>query len=313
MAKVQTNVDLLPYNTFRVPAKAKYFLELNDISDLQDLPKEKRLILGEGANVLFTKDFDGLVIKNNLCGKTQIGEDTFEIASGENWIDLVNWSVENSWSGLEKLAFIPGTVGGAAVGNIGAYGQTFENVFVSAKANGEVFQKKDCEFFYRGSAFKNGRKDYFVESVKIQLSRDLNSKKVAEETTAIRQSKLPDWKTLGTAGSFFKNPFVSQEKLDSLKRDFPNLPNFFTPRSPEQSRRGEVGPDSFKIPAGWLLEKCGWKGKRIGNVGTYEKHALVVVNYGGATGQEILDFTRQMQSDVREAYNIDLEPEVNII
>ncbi len=293
MAKAQSDVNLLPYNTFKVSVKAKYFLEVNSP---EDIPNEKALILGDGANILFTKDYDGLVIKNNLFRKKETEEGVFEVASGESWIDFVNFAVEDGWSGLEKLSLIPGTIGGALVGNIGAYGQTFEDIFVSAKSGKEIFSKDQCQFGYRESAFKHELKNHLVESVTVKLSKSPDSKRIAAETIALRKSKLPDWTKLGTAGSFFKNPFVSQEKLVELQKEIPDLPNF-----------------SKKIPAGFLLEKLGWKGKRIGNVGTYEKHALIVINYGGATGQEILDFTLHMQADVKKNFGIDLEPEVNII
>mgnify|MGYP001604120376 FL=1 len=293
VAKAQSDVNLFPYNTFKVSVKAKYFLEVNSP---KDIPNENSLILGNGANILFTKDYDGLVIKNNLLGKKEIEKGVFEIASGESWIDFVNFAVDNGWAGLEKLSLIPGTIGGALVGNIGAYGQTFEDIFVSAKSGKEIFSKDQCKFGYRESAFKHELKNRFVESVTIKLSKNPDSKRIAQETAALRKSKLPDWTKIGTAGSFFKNPFVSQEKLADLLEEIPDLPHF-----------------SNKIPAGFLLERLGWKGKRIGNVATYDKHALIVINCGGATGQEILDFTKQMQADVKRAYDIDLEPEVNII
>lgn len=293
MAKIQTNIDLSPFNTFKVSARAKAFVEINDV---KDIPKEQGLVLGKGANILFTKDYEGLVIKNNLLGKKEIGEGIFEVASGESWIDFVNFSVDSGWSGIEKLALIPGTIGGALVGNIGAYGQTFENIFVSAKSGKEIFSKEQCQFGYRESVFKHELKNCFIESVTIKLCRNPNSKKIAEETIALRKEKLPDWTKFGTAGSFFKNPFVSQEKLVDLLKYKPDLHHF-----------------SNKIPAGYLLEKLGWKGKRIGNVGTYEKHALIIINYGEASGQEILEFSQDMQADVKSAYGIELEPEVNII
>ncbi|MCL4397597.1 UDP-N-acetylmuramate dehydrogenase [Patescibacteria group bacterium] len=301
MAKVQSDVDLLPYNTFKVCVKAKYFMEISSPQDLKDLPKEKTLILGGGSNILLTKDFDGLVVKNNLLGKTVNG-DTIEVATGEKWLEFVQWAVDNGWSGLEHLAYIPGTVGGGLVGNMGAYGQQIADIFVCAKAGKEIFTKEQCRFGYRESAFKDILKDYFLESVTLKLSRDPNAKKIAEETTTLRKTKLPDWITLGSAGSFFKNPFIDPEKLKNLQKLLPDVPNF-----PVQ------GDHQIKVPAAYLLESLGWKGKRIGNVGTYEKHALIVVNYGGATGKEIFEFAQKMQQDVKEHYGIVLEPEVNVV
>lgn len=299
---VQKNVNLLPYNTFGVSVKAREFCEISSTEDIKYLPSGKKLVLGGGANILLTSDFDGLVIKNNLKGKKEISEGVFEIGSGEDWIELVNWAVAAGWGGIEHMAYIPGTVGGAIVGNIGAYGQTFEDVLVSVKASGQIFSKNECEFGYRESAFKHKLKDLFVESVTIKLSKNPGAFKIAEETTSIRKAKLPDWKVLPTAGSFFKNPFISKDKLEDLQKEFPDIPNF--------PNKSDV---LIKIPAGFLLEKLGWKGKRIGNVGTYEKHALIVINFGGATGVEILEFTQKMQSDVEKNFGITLEPEVIII
>lgn len=288
-------VNLAPYNTFQVSCLAKEFLELNSINDCHPAVAGS-LILGLGANVLFTKNYDGLVIKNNLKGIKEIGEGLFEVASGENWIDFVNFTVDHGWSGIEKLAYIPGTVGGAIVGNIGAYGQAFENIVVSVKSGKEIFSKEQCKFGYRDSVFKNELKNYFIESVTIKLSKNTDSKRIAAETTVLRKEKLPDWTKLGTAGSFFKNPFVEKEKLADLKKEFKDLVSY-----------------DLKIPAGYLLEKLGWKGKRIGQVGTWPKHALIIINYGGATGQEVLDFALQMQQDVKKNFDIYLEPEVRII
>lgn len=336
MTKVQTDVSLAPFNTFQVDVKAKKFLELTSVADI---PNEKALILGRGANILFTKDYDGLIIKNNLLGKKQLSEDTFEIASGEDWIELVNWSVKNGWSGIENLAFIPGTVGAAAVGNIAAYGQNFEDVIVSVKTVDGFFEKKDCNFSYRDSIFGKNPQN-FVTSITIKLSKqpefDTNyhsryeslkavlpnhpaipytPQEIATAVTTLRKTKLPDWTKIGTAGSFFKNPNVTSEKFVELSKQIMDLQSYpanklsYSPNIPHSPNTLNL----VKIPAGRLLEELGWKGKRIGNVGTFEKHALIVVNYGGATGVEILDFSRQMQADVKKNFDIDLEPEVNII
>lgn len=325
--------DLAPYNTFRVSAKAKDFLV---VRQEKDIPQEPFLILGEGANVLFTKDIPGLVIKNELKGRKVVSQDddsvTLEVASGESWIDLVNFAVENGWSGIENMAFIPGTVGAATVGNIAAYGESFEDVFVEAKSLKEKFSKADCNFGYRDSVFKNNRQDVFITSVTIKLSKKpamdtayysryeslktqlgeppYTPKMVAAIVTRLRQSKLPDWHQLGTAGSFFKNPLVSAEKAHALQKEITELQTYPAEKLQYTDR---VTGNFVKVPAGRLLDELGWKGKRIGNVGTWKNHALTVINYGGATGQEILDFTNQMSADIKSHFEIDLEPEVNIL
>lgn len=316
---IQKNIDLTPYNTFKVKVKAKYFAVAKIPADLKNLPEEKILILGHGSNVLFTKDFDGLVIKNNLLGKKKLSEGVFEIAAGENWHELVMWSVENNWSGIENLALIPGTVGAAPVQNISAYGQQLSDVIVQVNTLNKSFSKDECQFGYRDSIFKK-EKNLYITSVVIKLSKnprynlDYHSryeslvvkppytpKKVAEAVTNLRKIKQPDWIKIGTAGSFFKNPVVPFEKLQEIQKKVPKI-KFY----PEENNR-------FKIPAGWLLEELGWKGKKIGRVGTFNKSALVIINLGGATGQEILEFSQQMQADIKKNFGLALEPEVNII
>ncbi|MBI4100057.1 UDP-N-acetylmuramate dehydrogenase [Candidatus Microgenomates bacterium] len=340
-------MDLLPYNTFRVSAQAKEFLAIKSLDQLTNLPKDLPfLLLGGGANILFVHDFPGLVIKNELSGKNVVGEDDesvqIKVASGENWLELVTWTVENGWSGIENMAFIPGTVGAAAAGNIAAYGGNFEDVFESATAielttgQAQELSKKEMEFGYRESVFSRKLKNQFlVTAVTIKLSKQAHfdtsyhsryeslattlskygpgpysPKQIAEAVTELRLTKLPDWRQVGTAGSFFKNPIVAHEKAEELKKGISELQTY-----PAEKLIYSDQPtgDLIKIPAGRLLDELGWKGKRIGNVGTWEKHALTVVNYGGATGQEILDFTNQMKEDIKSHFDIELEAEVNII
>lgn len=325
---IQKNIDLLPYNTFKVKAKAKYFAIAKTPTDLKNLPDEPKLFLGEGANVLFTKNFEGLVLKNEIKERKEIPgqarNDTFlEVGSGENWHELVMWSVGNGWSGIENLALIPGTVGAAPVQNIGAYGQQLSDVIVQVNTLNKSFSRDECEFGYRDSIFKK-EKNLFITSVVIKLSKnprfnlDYHSryeslvvkppytpKKVAEAVTNLRKIKQPDWTKIGTAGSFFKNPIVSLKKLQEIQKIIPKIQVYSAPASP--------GRDLTKIPAGWLLDELGWKGKKIGRVGTFDKSALVIINLGGATGQEILEFSQQMQADIKKNYGLDLEPEINII
>lgn len=331
-------MDLKPYNTFGVSVQAPNFSIVRTESEI---PKTSDfLVLGEGANVLFTKDVDKPVVKNELKGLKKIDDVTFEVASGENWSDLVGWAVEQNLSGIENLALIPGTVGAAAVGNIAAYGQNVGEVVLSVKgfhlsslSRLSVLSNKECDFSYRNSSLK----DFFVTAVIIKLSKTAhfdttyhsryeslkselpeppyNPKMIAEAIIRLRTKKLPDWHKMGTAGSFFKNPFVSKEKFEGLKKTMTDLQTYPVNKMlyPHSDDPVFKKTDLVKIPAGRLLDELGWKGKRIGNVGTFEKHALVVVNYGGATGLEILDFSQKMQEDIKKNFAIDLEPEVKII
>jgi UDP-N-acetylmuramate dehydrogenase len=335
--------NLAPYNTFKVEAFARDFIELSDLSSLSNLGNlENSLILGLGANILFTKNFESLVIKNNLKGKKVLKETDeevlIEVASGENWHEFVMWSVENSWSGVENLALIPGTVGGAAVGNIGAYGQTVGEIIEKVKTdNGLGLTNQECQFSYRDSIFKRQLKnkafitsvvfklyktahfaaDYYsrYESLRTYLPSHPTPQTVAEAVTKIRTAKLPDWKTLPTAGSVFKNPFVTKKHYEALAKEIKDLQMYPVDKMiyPRPGDPVFNTAEMVKIPAGRLLDELGWRGKRIGRVATYDKHALVVVNCGGASGQEIFDFVQQMRLSVKKAYAINLEPEIEII
>lgn len=330
--------SLKELNTFGVSAKAKYFVEVNSVEDFTELTQtsefqnEEKLILGGGSNILFTKDFDGLIIKNNLLGKSVICETddtvTVEIASGENWHEAVLWATENGWSGIENLALIPGSVGATPVQNIGAYGveikETLQSVQVVDMQTGEPteFSAEACKFGYRDSIFKNEAKGkYFITGVTLQLQRqhtlrteygaisaqldEMNIENpgvqdVQDAVIAIRQSKLPDPKQIGNAGSFFKNPVVPHDQFQKLQDEYPDMPNY-----PQDN--------GVKIPAGWLIEQCGWKGKRVGNVGVHDKQALVLVNYGSGTGQEIKQLAEAIQFSIHEKFGIALVPEVTMI
>lgn len=314
---------------------------------------ENYFILGAGANILFIKDVDKTVLKIEISGKKIVQEFPnsvkIEINSGEDWPDFVMWAVGKGLSGVENLALIPGTVGAASVGNVAAYGQNFADVvekvtgFNLENQKFESFLKDQCQFYYRDSIFKHDLRDKFIiTSVLINLSKNpvfdtkyhgratyeslageleksstppYSPKDIAEAVIRIRKVKLPDWRMVGTAGSFFKNPFVSKAKFSELAKMIPDLQpypvNAMLYPNPDDPIFKKA--DQVKIPAGRLLDELGWKGKRIGHVGTFEKHALVVVNYGGATGQEILEFTQKMQEDVKKNFEIELEPEVNII
>lgn len=336
--KILENYDLRLLNTFSIPAKAKFFTEIHSEEDLKKLfttkefKENKKLFLGGGSNVLFTKDFDGLVILNKLKRIKILKEDSNNVAirsmSGEIWHDLVIFAVERGYWGIENLSLIPGTVGAAPMQNIGAYGTELHHILESVEGyeieNGtkRVFKKEECEFDYRDSVFKNKLKDkYFISAITLKLSKKekknlsykilsehieknkievRNSKDISNAVCQIRRSKLPDPKIIPNAGSFFKNVFINKEKMDEMLKTYPQMPFF---------KEGGV----VKIPAGWLIEQCGWKGKRVGNVGVHEKQALVLVNYSGASGKEVKDLAEKIVASVDSKFGIKLVPEVNLI
>lgn len=327
-----------PYNTFGIPVIAEKFVTIRSVRDVQSLIqaghlKNKHLFLGGGSNVLFTKDFDGLVIKNEITGISVVREDEqhvwIEAASGEVWHNLVMYTVEHNWGGIENLSLIPGTVGAAPMQNIGAYGVELTHVFESLKAinikSGEdkTFLHSDCAFGYRESVFKHTEKgNYFISAVTLRLKKNpelhvqygaiqdvLHNSGVKQPTIQdvskaviqIRQSKLPDPKILGNAGSFFKNPEIPAELYTWLKNKFPDIPGF------------PVHDGWIKVPAGWLIEKCGWKGKVVGHTGAHKNQALVLVNYGNATGEEIIRLANDIQASVFTTFGITIVPEVNLV
>lgn len=345
-------IDLTRFNTLRLPAKAKKFIEINSEADIKKLPSENNIFLGEGANVLFRSPQLDQVAKINLKGKKILKETadavTVEVAAGENWHDFVIWSVNNNWSGIENMSLIPGKVGAAAVGNIAAYGQNQEDVFVKLQSinlktqKREVFFKKDMLFGYRQSVFKTKLLNHLITSATYKLSktahfdiayhsryeslqselakfkRPYTPKNIAQAVINLRTVKQPDIKKIGTAGSFFKNPTVNLKLLKTLKSCVSELQFYPLEKLSYQIQNWEVPahlPDNskFKIPAGRLLDELGWRNKRIGNVGTFEKHALVVVTYPGATGPEVWEFAENMRADVKKNFGIDLEYEVVVI
>ncbi len=327
-------MDLKSFNTFGVSVQAPNFSIIHEVSEI---PKnDDILVLGEGANILFTKDVNRPVVKNELKGRKLIDDTTIEVASGENWHEFVMWTVNQGLSGIENLALIPGTVGAAAVGNIAAYGQNFGDVVQSVTTlSGKAIMHDDCGFSYRNSALKNE----FITSVTIKLSKEgkfdtnyygskpyeslkgelgeppYTPKDIAEAVVRLRTKKLPDWHKIGTAGSFFKNPFVTKQRFEELRLEIPELQPYPVDKMLYPNPNDPVFEKSnlVKIPAGKLLEKLGWLGKRIGNVGTFEKHALIIVNFGGASGMEILEFSQKMQEDIKKNFDLDLEAEVKII
>ncbi|CAN5158627.1 UDP-N-acetylmuramate dehydrogenase [soil metagenome] len=331
--------SLKAYNTFGLEAQARYFVEVTQVDELlevlrnehlQDLP---RFILGGGSNILLTQDFDGLVIKNSIKGIEIVKDDDKHVwlksGSGEVWHDLVMFAIEKDLGGIENLSLIPGQVGAAPMQNIGAYGVELVSVFDSLEAvdmqTGELrlFSKEECHFGYRESVFKTNLKGkYCIVSVTMRLTkkptfnisygdikRTLDDMRVWEPTVKavsdavikIRQSKLPDPKVLGNSGSFFKNPEIPLAQFEALQQYYPLIPNY-------------PAPDGLvKIPAGWLIEQCGWKGKKVGYTGSHAQQALVLVNYGGATGHEIYQLALDIQASVKKKFGIDIVPEVNMV
>ncbi|MBD2752090.1 UDP-N-acetylmuramate dehydrogenase [Spirosoma validum] len=341
MLNIQSYVSLKPYNTFRIGATTRYWVDINHEEDLQTLLQltefadSPKLILGGGSNILLCQNFDGLVIKMNIQGIEMLREDDSHIylkaGAGVNWHELVQFCVQQGYAGMENLSLIPGTVGAAPMQNIGAYGVELEQVFESLTAmhivTGEkqTFNHSDCAFGYRESIFKRELKgQYIITSVTFQLDKhptfhtrygaiqetlsemgitdsNLSIKSISEAVIRIRRSKLPDPAQIGNAGSFFKNPEISKDQFEAIQNQYPTLPGY------------PIGDNIVKVPAGWLIEQAGWKGYRSGDAGVHAKQALVLVNYGNATGNEIIDLAKQIQESVLAKFGISISPEVNVI
>lgn len=352
MLKIFENYPLKHLNTFGIEASARFFTEVSTIEEVHEFLKNDKLralplfILGGGSNVLLTRDFEGVVMKINIAGRTVAKEEEdcvyLRCGAGENWHRLVVFCIENGYSGVENLSLIPGCAGAAPMQNIGAYGAELKDVFYELEAmvidSGEVkkFSKEECRFGYRESIFKNELKGKcIILSVTLKLSKNprLNTsygaieeelsamnvkefsiKSVSEAVCRIRRSKLPDPAVIGNAGSFFKNPTVSKEKFEELKKKFPGLVAYPSP-VPDETGAGQNGKKEirWKLAAGWLIEKAGWKGKRFDGFGVHEKQALVLVNYGGAKGKEIYLLSQKIMEDIKEKFGVTLEREVNIV
>jgi len=332
------NFSLKKHNTFGIEAKAKEFTAVHSVDELKDVLAEnqskKKFILGGGSNMLLTQDIDALVIHIDLKGKKIIREnDDFvwvESQAGENWHEFVLWTIAQDFGGLENMSLIPGNVGTTPVQNIGAYGTEIKDTFVSCDAvkintqETRTFTKDECNFGYRESIFKNEVKDqYIITAVVFKLTRqnhkintsygDITAelarqgvtsptlRDVSNAVIAIRQSKLPDPKELGNSGSFFKNPIIPKTDFEKVQLKFPDI-RFF-----------EVSDTEVKVPAGWLIEQAGFKGKRFGDAGIHKNQALVLVNYGNATGQEILNVSKDIQETIFNTFGIHIEAEVNVI
>ena len=335
---IQQNISLKTYNTFGIDVAAKYFVSVSNVNDLMTVLNLKgypnKLILGGGSNVLLTKNQETLVIHINIKGieilSTYKNFVTVKANAGENWHDFVMWCLKKGYGGIENLSLIPGNVGTAPIQNIGAYGVELKDVFVSCEALSiatnklKSFSKTDCTFGYRNSTFKQHAKGkYVITSVTFKLTRKNHElhinygaiasqlelmqvskptiKDVSKAVIAIRESKLPNPKVLGNSGSFFKNPVIPKPQYETLLKNFNDMPNF------------PISDDKVKIPAGWLIEKAGFKGKRFGDYGVHKKQALVLVNYGTAKGEDILNLSKLIQKTVKRLFGITIETEVNIL
>jgi UDP-N-acetylmuramate dehydrogenase len=336
--KIQHDFSLKNYNTFGIEAKAKKYVAVHTVAELKTILKEQKFepkfVLGGGSNMLLTKDIDALVIHIDLKGKKIIAEDQdhvwVESQAGENWHEFVLWTINQDFGGLENMSLIPGNVGTTPVQNIGAYGAEIKDTFVSctaisiAKQEIKSFSKEECHFGYRESVFKNDIKNqYIITSVIFKLTKrnhkitisygdimaELDKNNISQPNLiavsnaviAIRRSKLPDPKELGNSGSFFKNPILSKNEFAPIHMKFPEM-KFY-----------EISETEVKVPAGWLIEQTGLKGKRFGDAGIHKNQALVLVNYGNATGKEILVVAQHVQDTVYKTFGIHIEAEVNII
>jgi UDP-N-acetylmuramate dehydrogenase len=338
MSRIIENVSLKALNTFGVESHAGLFTDIKSEKDLLDvfhqqaLSNNSILVLGGGSNMLFTKDFEGLVIHMGIKGiRSQEDADVVLVTAGggEVWNDLVNYCVANNFAGMENLSLIPGSVGASPIQNIGAYGVELMDIFHSCRAfeleTGlfREFQKQECNFSYRDSIFKNELKNkYVITEVTYKLSKTFvpklsygaiiqelkergilnpSIKNVSDVVSSIRVSKLPDPATIGNAGSFFKNPVITFSKFRHIQSAFPDIIHYV------------VDNEYVKLAAGWLIEQCGWKGKTVGHTGTWKNQALVLVNHGNATGEEILNLSADIIKSVHIKFGVMLEREVNII
>lgn len=335
---VQDNISLKPYNTFGIDVLAEKFVSIASVEELIDILQkykgENKLFLGGGSNMLLTKPIEGLVIHLNLKGKTIVFEDDNNVHvkgnAGENWHEFVLWCIKRGFGGIENLSLIPGNLGTAPIQNIGAYGVELKDVMVSCEAldlrdsSIKTLTNEECEFGYRESIFKQKEKgNFIVLSVTVKLTKSNHSfhtsygaikeelenmgiskpsiEDISNAVIKIRQSKLPDPKEIGNSGSFFKNPIIPTEQYLQLKKNFPDIPHY------------PVSETEVKVPAGWLIEKVGFKGKTLGNYGVHKKQALVLVNYGEAKGNDILELAHLIQKTILRIFNIKIEFEVNIL
>ena len=334
--RIEQNFSLEKYNTFHLPVKTRWFMEYESEEDVQKILRDEYFQeclsthIGQGSNLLFINDYNGIILHSAIRGMEVVSEDeatvSLRVGAGEVWDEVVAYAVSKGWGGIENLSLIPGEVGAAAVQNIGAYGVEIKDVIESVEAwnrltfEKHVFTAEECGYGYRSSRFKDPHQDpHFITYVTLRLEKfpvfnieygalkqrlsdkALTLENVRETVISIRKEKLPDTESLGNAGSFFMNPLITDEHFERIRKEYPDVPSY-------PAEKGKV-----KVPAGWLIEKCGFKGQRHGNIGVYEKQALVLVNFGGATGDEIALFAESIRAAVKERFGIELMPEVKYI
>ena len=304
------NISLLPYNTFGMDVKARLFIEYYSLDELRQALTEHRgeqiLHIGQGSNLLFTRDFDGVILHSGMARARFIDDETVEAQNGLRLDDLIAQLTDMNYCGMEKLSLIPGEVGASAVQNVGAYGCEAKDVILRVHTldvetlEERVFTNEECRFGYRDSAFKHELKGKYIVTSVVYKVKPGDATKTREEIIQTRMAKLPTVGETGSAGSFFMNPFVPEEQANALLKQYPDMPNF-------------PSPQGVKIPAAWLIEQCGWKGKSLGGAQVWPKQPLVIVNANHATPQEIIDLAAAVSASVKEKFNIDIHPEVNYI
>lgn len=308
--RVVSNISLLPYNTFGIDVKARLFIEYYSVEELKQVLKEHKgeqiLHIGQGSNLLFTKDFDGVILHSGMARARFLDDETVEAQNGLRLDDLIAQLTDMAYCGMEKLSLIPGEVGASAVQNVGAYGVEAKDVILRVNTidvetlEERVFSNEECRFGYRDSAFKHELKGKYIVTSVVYKVKPGEATKSREEIIQTRMAKLPTVGEVGSAGSFFMNPFVPEEKANELLKQYPEMPNF-------------PSPQGVKIPAAWLIEQCGWKGKRMGGAQVWPKQPLVIVNADHATPEDIISLAEAVRESVKEKFGIDIRPEVNYI
>ena len=314
--KIERDISLLPYNTFGIDVKARLFIEYYSLDELRQVLKEHRgervLHIGQGSNLLFTKDFEGVILHSGMARARFLDDETVEAQNGLRLDDLIAQLTDMQYCGMEKLSLIPGEVGASAVQNVGAYGCEAKDVILRVHTidvetlEERVFSNEECRFGYRDSAFKHELKGKYIVTSVVYKVKPGDASKTREEIIETRNGKLPKVGEVGSAGSFFMNPFVPEEQANALLEQYPDMPNF---PSLQGGDRGRL----VKIPAAWLIEQCGWKGKTLGGAQVWPKQPLVIVNANHAAPQDIIDLATAVSASVKEKFGIEIRPEVNYI
>ena len=314
--RVVSDISLLPYNTFGIDVKARLFIEYYSVEELKQVLKEHKgeqiLHIGQGSNLLFTRDFDGVILHSGMARARFLDDETVEAQNGLRLDDLIAQLTDMAYCGMEKLSLIPGEVGASAVQNVGAYGVEAKDVILRVNTidvetlEERVFSNEECRFGYRDSAFKHELKGKYIVTSVVYKVKPGEATKTREEIIQTRMAKLPTVGEVGSAGSFFMNPFVPEEKANELLAQYPDMPNF---PSLQGGDRGRL----VKIPAAWLIEQCGWKGKRMGGAQVWPKQPLVIVNADHATPEDIISLAEAVSTSVKEKFGIEIRPEVNYI